>query len=80
MTYLDVQKILNKSDKEVLKKYEKYLDEFDKMKELALILKNRRMEKGYLIQSHSCKVVCLIRSEVGLVHTLQSFVGLLEFA
>ena len=48
MTYLDVQKILDKSDKEVLKKYEKYLDEFDKMKELALILKNRRMEKGYL--------------------------------
>ena len=48
MNYSDVQKILDKSDKEVLKRYEKYLDEFEKMKELALILKNRRLEKGYL--------------------------------
>ena len=37
--------IVDKSDKEVLKRYEKYLDEFEKMKELALILKNRRLEK-----------------------------------
>ncbi len=48
MNYLDVQKILDKSDNIVLKKYEKYIDEFEKMKELALILKNKRMEKGYL--------------------------------
>ena len=48
MNYLDVQKILDKSDKIVLKRYEKYIDEFEKMKELALILKNKRMEKGYL--------------------------------
>ena len=48
MNYKDVQKIIDRSDKEVLKKYENYIEEFDKMKELALILKNRRMEKGYL--------------------------------
>lgn len=48
MNYKDVQTILDKSDKNILKKYEKYIDEFEKMKELALILKNRRMEKGYL--------------------------------
>lgn len=48
MNYLDVQKILDKSDKKILKKYKKYINEFENMKELALILKNRRMEKGYL--------------------------------
>lgn len=48
MNYSDVQKIIDRSDKEVLKKYEDYIDEFDKMKELALILKTRRLENGYL--------------------------------
>lgn len=48
MNYHDVQKILDKSDKEVLKRYEKYINEFEVMKELALILKNRRLEQGYL--------------------------------
>lgn len=48
MNYSDVQKIIDRSDKEVLKKYENYIDEFDKMKELALILKTRRLENGYL--------------------------------
>ena len=48
MTYTDVQKIIDKSDKKVLKKYEKYLNEFEIMKELATILKKRRMEQGYL--------------------------------
>lgn len=48
MNYYDVQKIIDKSDKEVLKKYEKYINEFELMKELALILKNRRLEQGYL--------------------------------
>ena len=48
MNYSDVQKIIDRSDKEVLKKYEKYVDEFDKMKELAQILKTRRLENGYL--------------------------------
>lgn len=48
MTYTDVQKILDKSDKKVLKRYEKYIQEFENMKELATILKNRRLEQGYL--------------------------------
>ena len=48
MTYTDVQKIIDKSDKEVLEKYEKYIDEFEAMKELAIILKEKRKEQGYL--------------------------------
>ena len=48
MSYTDVQKILDKSDKEVMQKYEKYIDEFEAMKELALILKEKRKEQGYL--------------------------------
>ena len=48
MNYHDVQKILDKSDKEVLKKYEKYIKDFELMAELATILKNRRLEQGYL--------------------------------
>lgn len=48
MTYTDVQKILDGTDKKVLKKYEKYVQDFKMMEELALILKNKRMEQGYL--------------------------------
>ncbi len=48
MNYHDVQKILDKSDKDILKKYEKYIQEFELMAELATILKNRRLEQGYL--------------------------------
>ena len=48
MNYTDVQKILDKSDKEVLKRYEKYISHFKLMEELATILKNKRLEKGYL--------------------------------
>lgn len=48
MTYTDVQKILDKSDDEVLKKYEKYINHFELMAELATILKNKRRENGYL--------------------------------
>lgn len=48
MNYNDVQKILDKSDKQVLKKYEKHIEAFELMKELALILKNKRLEQGYL--------------------------------
>ena len=48
MNYHDVQKILDKSDKEVLKKYEKYIKDFELMAELATILKEKRMEQGYL--------------------------------
>ena len=48
MSYKNVQKILDNSDKEVVQKYNKYINEFKVMKELAQILKNRRLEKGYL--------------------------------
>ena len=48
MNYTDVQKILDKSDEKVLKRYEKYIQHFELMAELATILKNKRLEKGYL--------------------------------
>lgn len=48
MNYHDVQKILDKSDEEVLKKYEKYIGNFELMAELAEILKKKRLEQGYL--------------------------------
>ncbi len=48
MNYTDVQKILDKSDNQVLKKYEKYVSHFEAMSELATILKNKRLEKGYI--------------------------------
>lgn len=48
MTYSDVQKIIDRTDNDVLKRYKKYVQEFDNMKELAIILKNNRNEKGYL--------------------------------
>ena len=48
MNYHDVQKILDKSDKEVLKRYDKYIKDFELMEELAQILKTRRLEQGYL--------------------------------
>ena len=41
-------KILDKSDKNVLERYEKYIQDFENMAELARILKNRRIENGYL--------------------------------
>ena len=48
MSYTDVQKILDKSDKKVEKRYKQYENEFNLMAELANILKNKRMEQGYL--------------------------------
>ncbi len=48
MSYTDVQKILDGSDEKVLKKYRKYIENFKLMEELAKILKNKRMSKGYL--------------------------------
>ena len=48
MSYTDVQKILDNSDKNIFKKYEPYVQDFKLMEELAHILKDRRMEQGYL--------------------------------
>ena len=48
MNYHDVQAIIDNSSEEITKKYSKYIEQFKLMKELALILKNKRMEQGYL--------------------------------
>ena len=48
MSYTDVQKILDKSDEEVLERYKKYIKDFELMAELANILKEKRKENGYL--------------------------------
>ena len=48
MTYTDVQKIIDKSDNEVLERYKNYISNFELMAELATILKEKRRENGYL--------------------------------
>jgi len=48
MTYTDVQKIIDGTDKAILKKYKPYIQDFKNMEELALILKNRRLQEGYV--------------------------------
>ena len=48
MTYTDVTKILENSDKQIVNKYRKYIDEFKKMEELAKILVSRRKLAGSL--------------------------------
>ena len=48
MSYTDVQKILDGEDEEVLERYKPYIEDFKLMEELAHILKNRRLENGYL--------------------------------
>lgn len=48
MSYTNVQKILDGSDKNVLEQYKDYIEDFKLMEELAKILKQRRMKEGYL--------------------------------
>lgn len=48
MSYTDVQAILDNSNSQTIKRYEKYIFQFKLMEELATILKNKRMEQGYL--------------------------------
>lgn len=48
MSYTGVQAILDGKDKAILKQYERYINEFKLMEELALILKEKRMKQGYL--------------------------------
>lgn len=48
MTYTDVNKIIENSDEEVIKKYEEFVEHFKKMQELAIILEKRRKEQGSL--------------------------------
>jgi len=46
MTYTNVYKILEEDDEELKKRYEYLLDDFYLMKELALILRKKRMSRG----------------------------------
>lgn len=46
MTYTDVSNILENEDKELLKKYSYLVDTFKNMKELALTLRKRRIDRG----------------------------------
>ncbi len=46
MTYTNVAKILDRSDDEVLKKYESLIPMFDTMKELADIIRANRIKRG----------------------------------
>ena len=48
MSYADVQKILDGKNKEVLKRYEKYIEDFKLMEEIAKILKQKREGAGSL--------------------------------
>ena len=48
MSYTDVQKILDGKNKKVLKRYEKYIEDFKLMEELAKILKQKREGAGSL--------------------------------
>ena len=46
MSYTNVAKILDRSDDEVVKRYEKLVDMFDLMKELSDIIRNNRKKRG----------------------------------
>ncbi len=48
MSYTDVQAILDKSNEQTMNRYKPYISYFKLMEELAQILKNKRMEQGYL--------------------------------
>ena len=48
ISYADVQKILDGKNKKVLKRYEKYIEDFKLMEELAKILKQKREGAGSL--------------------------------
>lgn len=48
MSYKDVQAILYNSNEEVVAKYKEYISDFKLMEELAKILKEKRLAKGYL--------------------------------
>ncbi len=48
MSYTDVQAIIDNSNKQTVNKYEPYISQFKLMEELAHILKDKRMNQGYL--------------------------------
>ena len=48
MSYTDVQAIIDNANQQTIKRYKPYIAQFKLMEELAKILKNKRMEQGYL--------------------------------
>lgn len=48
MSYDEVYKLINNLDEDIVKQNEKYIADFKLMEELAKILKNRRIDEGYL--------------------------------
>jgi ribonuclease R len=46
MTYTNVYKLLEAEDKELMERYGYLMEDFSRMKELALILREKRMERG----------------------------------
>ena len=48
MSYKDVQAILDNSNEEIVTKYKDFIADFKLMEELAKILKDKRLAKGYL--------------------------------
>ncbi len=48
MSYTDVQAIIDNTNAQTKKRYKPYISQFKLMEELAIILKNKRMEQGYL--------------------------------
>ena len=48
MSYTNINKLLNNLDEKINEEYKEFIPQFKLMEELALILKNKRLEHGYL--------------------------------
>ena len=58
MTYTNVYKILEEDDKELKERYKHVVPDFYKMKELALILRNKRFQRGAIdFDFDECKII-----------------------
>lgn len=79
MTYTNVKKIIEDSDEEVTKRYEKYIGDFKLMEELAIILKDRRNRSGSLnlnipetkiIFDENGKVIDIVKYELSFANEI----------
>lgn len=79
MTYTNVKKIIEDSDEEVTKRYEKYIGDFKLMEELAIILKDRRNRNGSLnlnipetkiIFDENGKVIDIVKYELSFANEI----------
>ena len=79
MTYTNVKKIIENSDEEVTKRYEKYIGDFKLMEELAIILKDRRNRNGSLnlnipetkiIFDENGKVIDIVKYELSFANEI----------